>query len=124
MTVNKVSKLEQYPIPSLEGSVYHKLDLSHAQIELEQASRKFVTVNIQHGLYQYTRLPFGVSSAPAIFQPIMDTMFQKDAYVGAFFNDILVTGCRNLCGTLTVYKVCLLNETVDRAERGKVLVFF
>ena len=25
---------------------------------------------------------------------------------------------------MAVYKVCLLNETVDRAERGKVLVFF
>ena len=54
VAVNKVSKLEQYPITSLEdlmtklsgGSVYHKLDLSHAyaQIELEQESRKFVTV--------------------------------------------------------------------------------
>ena len=26
--------------------------------------------------------------------------------------------------SVAVYKVCLLNETVDRAERGKVLVFF
>ena len=54
VTVKKASKLEQDPIPNLEdlitklgnGSVYHKLDLSHAysQIQLEPESRTFVTI--------------------------------------------------------------------------------
>ena len=65
VTVNRVSKLEHYPIPTLDdlttklahGTVYHKLDLSHAylQVELDPESRKYVTVNTHKGLYQYTR---------------------------------------------------------------------
>ena len=102
VTVNRVSKLEQYPIPTLEeltmklahGSVFHKLDLSHAysQMELDPESRKYVTVNTHKGLYQYTRLPFGVSSAPAIFQRVMDSLLQGIPSVAAYLDDILVTG--------------------------------
>ena len=51
MTVNAVSKLEEYPLPRVEdlfaalsgGKVFSKLDLSHAyqQIVLEEDSKKF-----------------------------------------------------------------------------------
>ena len=43
---------------------------------LDEDSRQFVTVNTHLGLYRYTRLPFGVASAPAIFQHTMDTILQ------------------------------------------------
>ena len=39
-------------------------------------------------LVQYTRLPFGVTSAPAMFQKFMDTILQGICYI----DDILVTG--------------------------------
>lgn len=52
-----MSLIEQYPIPTMEdmiaclteGEKYTKLDMSHAyqQIELEDDSRKYVTVNTQ-----------------------------------------------------------------------------
>ena len=74
MTVNRVSKLYKYPIPKIEdlharlagGKHFTKLDMSLAyqQIVLDQDSRKFVVVNTHRGLFQYNRLPFGVSSAP------------------------------------------------------------
>jgi len=35
---------------------------------LEEDSRKFVGINTHRGLYQYTQMPFGISSASAIFQ--------------------------------------------------------
>ena len=33
-------------------------------------------VNTPRGLFQYTRLPYGVSTAPAIFQSVMDRILQ------------------------------------------------
>ena len=52
------------------------LDLTHAyqQIKLEEESRKYVTMNTYKGLLQYIRLPFGVASAPAVFQQSMENL--------------------------------------------------
>ncbi len=49
-------------------------------------------VNATKGLFQYTRLPFGISSAPAIFQREMEHLFNGMAGVVVYLDDILVTG--------------------------------
>ena len=102
LTVNKVSKLEQYPIPRVDdlfaslsgGQKFTKLDMRHAyhQIPLEEESRKYVTVNTHKGLFTYNVLPFGVSSSPAIFQRTMEGVLQGIPNVAAFLDDILLTG--------------------------------
>lgn len=73
------------------GRKFSKLDLSQAyqQVRLD---RKFVTINTIKGLYQYTRLPFGIASAPSIFQRLMDTMLQDIPGTICYLDDILVTG--------------------------------
>ena len=83
-TINPIAKLDRYPIPRVEdlfaklsgGKSFTKLDLSQAylQVPLDEASKKLVVVNTQKGLYRYTRLPYGVSLAPGIFQRLMETM--------------------------------------------------
>ena len=74
VTINQAISVDQYPLPKPEdlfanGSRFTKLDLSQAylQLKLDDASMQYVTVNTHQGLYQYTRLPFGVASAPAIY---------------------------------------------------------
>ena len=74
VTVNPVSKLHRYPIPKIEdifatlegGKIFTKLDLSQAyqQLKLDAESEKYLVINTHKGLFRYTRLPFGVSSAP------------------------------------------------------------
>ena len=101
-TVNQVSKLDNYPIPKTEdllatlggGNRFTKLDMSQAyqQLELEEGSRKFTTINTHKGLYQYNRLPFGVSSAPGIFQRTMENLLQGIPQVVVRIDDILVSG--------------------------------
>nr|XP_061834657.1 uncharacterized protein K02A2.6-like [Nerophis lumbriciformis] len=102
VTVNPVSKLDNYPIPKTEdllavlgcGQKFTKLDMSQAyqQLRLDEDSKKFTTINTHRGLYQYTRLPYGVSSAPGIFQRTMDGLLQGLPQVVVRVDDILVTG--------------------------------
>ena len=44
------------------------------------------------GLFQFERLPFGVSAAPAIFQRIMESLLQDLPRVTVYLDDILVAG--------------------------------
>ena len=102
VTVNQALAVDQYPLPKPEdlfatlsgGKKFSKLDLSQAyqQVELEDSSKAFVTINTHLGLYRYNRLPFGVASAPALFQKLMDTVLQDLPHVICYLDDILVTG--------------------------------
>ena len=53
---------------------------------------KYVTINTHQGLYQFTRLPFGISSAPVIFQRLMDKILHGLSGVICYIDDILITG--------------------------------
>ena len=86
LTVNAVSKTDPYPLPRIEdifaslsgGKLFTKLDLAYAyqQIPPMKDSKRYTTINTPKGLFQYNRLPFGVASAPAIFQRTMDSLLQ------------------------------------------------
>ncbi len=102
VTINPVLIVDQYPLPTPEqlfstltgGTKFTTLDLSQAyqQLLLDEQSREYVTINTHRGLYRYTRLPFGVASAPAMFQKLMDTVLQGIPQVICYIDDILVTG--------------------------------
>ena len=103
VTVNQVSKLDNYPIPKTDdlladlsgGKYFTKLDLTQAylQLELDDASKEYTTINTHKGLYRYNRLPYGISSAPGIFQRTMENILQGIPQVRVRIDDILVTGC-------------------------------
>ena len=79
----------------MSGAKYFsKLDLTSAyfQMPLDPASREYVTVNTHKGLFQYNRLPFGVASAPAIFQRQMETLPQGVEGVSVYIDDIIISG--------------------------------
>ena len=102
VTINQALTVDQYPLPKPDdlfatlanGHKFTKLDLSQAylQLQLEESSQQYVTINTHQGLYQYTRLPFGIASAPANFQRLMDTILQGVPGAVCYIDDILITG--------------------------------
>ena len=101
MTVNPVSKLHRYPLPKVddlfatlsEGKVFTKIDLIQAyqQLKLNPQSQKYLVINTHKGLFKYTRLPFGVSSAPGIFQKTMESLLHGIPGVIVYVDDILIS---------------------------------
>ena len=102
VTLNGALQVDQYPLPHPSnlftcltgGTKFTKLDLSagYQQLSLDTESQKLVTINTHKGLFQFTRLPFGIASAPAVFQRTMDTILQGIPQVICYIDDILVTG--------------------------------
>ncbi|KFD67385.1 hypothetical protein M514_20421 [Trichuris suis] len=100
--LNSMLELHKYPLPTPDdlftvlngGRLFSKLDFADAylQVEVEDDSKELLTVNTHRGLYRYNRLPFGVKSAPGIFQQIMDTMIAGLSGAVAYLDDVLVVG--------------------------------
>ena len=84
VTINPQFEIDQYPLPKpdnifatlAEGKWFIDMKHVYQQLNLAENSCRYITVNTHRGLYCYTRLPFGVASAPAQFQKIMDVVLQ------------------------------------------------
>ena len=98
--LNNALESDRHPLPhpddiyaELAGArFFSQLDLSDLQVEVEEESRKLLTVNTHRGLFQYNRLPPGVKSAPGAFQRIIDSMVAGIPGVKPYLDDILVSG--------------------------------
>ncbi|XP_041453560.1 uncharacterized protein K02A2.6-like [Lytechinus variegatus] len=102
VTVNQQIHCDQYPIPTTEqvfsnlvgGKKFSKIDLkcAYQQMMLDEASQELVTINTHRGLFRYTRLPFGISSSPAIWQKFIEQVISGLDCTCAIMDDVLVTG--------------------------------
>ena len=102
VTVNPQLEIDEYPLPRIDdiyanlsgGKQFSVLDLRQAylQMEVDEAHRKYLTINTHRGLFQYQRLPYGVASAPAIWQRSMDQVLQGISGAQCYLDDIIVTG--------------------------------
>ena len=59
-------------------------------------------------------MPFGIKSAPAIFQRTMDNLLQGLDHVGVYIDDILITGKSE------EQHLATLNEVLSRLEKAGV----
>ena len=101
-TVNPQLQVAQHPLPNIQDMlaalgvcrVFSKIDLRTAfqQLEMDDQSRDYCTVNTHLGLFRPTRLPYGIASSPAIWQRTMDKVFNAMPGVFCFVDDILIAG--------------------------------
>ena len=74
-TIHPHLEEKTFPLPTPQevfstlasGESFSKIDLPRAnkQMEVEESSRQYLTINTHLG-FRYRRLPFGISTAPAI----------------------------------------------------------
>ena len=65
---------------------------AYQQLGVGESSQEFLTINTYKGLYQYTQLPFGISSAPSIFQAVMDQILKGKKNIVCYLDDIFIMG--------------------------------
>ncbi|XP_037930695.1 uncharacterized protein K02A2.6-like [Teleopsis dalmanni] len=98
-TVNKQIDVDQYPLAILEsllhmvryGKFFSKIDLKDAylQMELDDEAKNVLVVNTPLRLFQYQCLPFGIASAPALFQKYLEQLIHGTEGRGNYIDDII-----------------------------------
>lgn len=101
--VNSVSKRDAYPLPNMNGILdklrsakyISTLDLSQAyfQIPLAKESREITAFSVPgKGLYHFTRMPYGLTGAPATFQRLLDKLIgpEMEPHAFAYLDDIVI----------------------------------
>ncbi len=100
--LNRAIKREQYPMKTIEEVIsrmpnakfFSKLDATQGywQVRLDDESSIKCTFNTPFGRYRFNRLPFGISSAPEVFQNIMSQIFDGHEGIEVIVDDLLIWG--------------------------------
>jgi len=103
--LNAKTRKDAYPLPRIEEALdvlkgaryFCSLDLAHGFNQIPVAEKDIEKTAFRvgtGGLYEYTRMPFGLTGAPATFMRLMDKIFgdQNFQTLIVFMDDILVFG--------------------------------
>ena len=100
--LNNVTKQSSYPLPNIEtmlnkfngATVFSKLDLKSGywQVPMDKESQEKTAFICEEGLYQFSRMPFGITLGPSVFQYLMNDVLGENRYSFAFvyLDDILI----------------------------------
>lgn len=93
-TINRFTLLDAYPLPRIKDHVnsiaqynrFSDADLSEAyhQYELPEEDKPYTAFEADGGLYQFRRVPFGVTNGVACFQRAMDNFVEEYGLKGTF----------------------------------------
>ncbi|KAG8323166.1 hypothetical protein J6590_108572 [Homalodisca vitripennis] len=134
VTLNPCLEVEKFPLPRIDelfanlqkGEKFSKIDLCQAytQLELDPESQKLCTISTHKGLFCYSRVPFGITSASAIFQKKIEQTLQGIDQIAVFLDDILITAENDKAHYEKLREVCKrLNEKGLTVKKSKCTFF-
>ena len=120
--LNKAVKREKFILPTIDdilpkltgAKVVSLLDAASGfwQIPLDRESAKLTTFITPFGRYFFNRLPFGITSAPEIFQREMTELLKDQEGLAVYMDDILIYS-----DSEEVHEV-RLQKTLDTLEKA------
>ena len=103
-TINRFTQLDAFPMPKISEiirqlskyTVFSKLDLESAyhQCPIRADEACYTGFEADGELYEFTRLPFGLTNSVAAFQRIMSSIIKNNNLNGtfAYIDDIVIGG--------------------------------
>lgn len=104
MTINKFTDLDAFPLPNIETvvskvskyKIFSQIDLKSAyhQVPILEKEKIYTAFEACGKLYQFTRIPFGITNGVAAFQRTLDFIISKEKLEGtfAYLDDVTVCG--------------------------------
>ena len=100
--LNRAIQREHYQLPTIEdiatrlhgAKVFTVLDVKNGvwHVKLDERSSRLTTFNTLYGRYRYKRMPFGISSAPEVFQKKMHQLIEGLDGIEVVADDFVVVG--------------------------------
>ena len=103
-TINKFTLLDAFPIPRIEDivekvaqhKVYSQIDLKSAyhQVPIAEDDKIYTAFEVNGELYQFNRLPFGVTNGVPAFQKFITTIINQEKLDAtfAYLDDVTICG--------------------------------
>lgn len=103
-TINRFTQLDAYPLPRIDETVnkiaqyrvFSTIDLKsvYHQVPIKEEDKKHTAFEANQRLYQFRRVPFGVTNGVAAFQRAMDTFILEESLQDtfAYLDDITICG--------------------------------
>jgi hypothetical protein len=98
--LNEISKKDAYPMPRVDeildklgkARIFSKLDCNQGyyQISVAEEDREKTAFRFEGELLEFTRLPFGLSSAPATFNRLGSKLFASEKNIESILDDVIV----------------------------------
>ena len=103
-TINRFTLLDAYPLPRIDDTinaiaqyqVFSTIDLRSAyhQVSIKESDKPYTAFQAGNALYQFTRIPFGVTNGVACFQRIMTDIIAEEKLQGtiAYLDNVTICG--------------------------------